>query len=90
MAEYYDTVENMVNNLIDQCLTNEVGALVAAWLEDWKSDNPDLLGLEFSQDDRNAMLRALTGCVFGTRTDLNCYPLGLLTTQFFDINGNPV
>lgn len=90
MAVFYNTIGDMVDNLIDQCLTNETGALVAAWLEDWKTDNPDLLDLELSQDDKNAMLRSLTGCVVGTDTDLNCYPLGLSTAIMFDVDGNPV
>jgi len=90
MAVYYDTIGDMVDNLIVQCLTNEVGALVAAWLEDWKTDNEEYLDLEFSQDDKNAMLRALTACVVGTGTNLSCYPLGLETSILFDINGDPV
>jgi hypothetical protein len=90
MAVYYETIGDMVDNLIIQCLTNEVGALVAAWLEDWKTDNEEYLDLEFSQDDKNAMLKALTGCVVGTGTNLNCYPTGLATTVSFDIDGNPV
>jgi len=90
MAVYYRTIGDMVDNLIDQCLTNEVGALVAAWLEDWKTDNPDYLDLEFNQDDKNAMLKALTGCVVGTETGLNCYPLGLTTAILFDLDGNAV
>jgi len=90
MAEYFDTVENMVNNLIDIANVTSVGALIQEVLEDWKTDNPDFLDLPYDQDDRNATLRVLTGCVYGTRTDLNAYPLGLLTTQLFDIDGNPI
>lgn len=90
MAVYYVTIGDMVDNLITQCLTNEVGALVAAWLETWKEENEEYLDLTFNQEDKNAMLKALTGCIVGTGTDLNCYPTGLSTTVSFDINGNPV
>jgi len=90
MAVYYRTIGDMVDNLITQSLTNEVGALVAAWLEDWKTENAEYLDLEFSQDDKNAMLKALTGCVVGTETDLSCYPLGLETAILFDLDGEPI
>lgn len=90
MAVVYSTIGDMVDNLIDQCLTNEVGALVAVVLEDWKSENEEYLDLEFSQDDKNAMLKVLTGCVVGTDTGLNCYPLGLTTALLFDLDGNPI
>lgn len=90
MAVYYQTIGDMVDNLIDQCLTNEVGALVAAWLETWKDENEEYLELEFSLEDKNAMLKALTGCVVGTGTTLACYPLGLTTSILFDLDGNPV
>lgn len=80
----------MVDNLIDQCLTNEVGALVAEWLQTWKDENEDYLDLEFSQDDKNAMLKSLTGCIVGTGTNLSCYPTGLSTAILFDIDGNPI
>jgi len=90
MAVYYDTIGDMVDNLIVQCLTNEVGALVAAWLEDWKTENEEYLDLEFSQDDKNAMLKALTGCIVGTHTNLACYPTGLSTAILFDLDGEPV
>lgn len=90
MAVPYLTIGDMVDNLIVQCLTVEVGALVAEVLEDWKDDNPDYLSLEFSQDDKNAMLVALTGCVVATGTNLNAYPLGLTTVTLFDIDGHPL
>jgi hypothetical protein len=90
MPEYFDTVENMVNNLIDIANVTSVGSLIQEVLEDWKTDNPDFLDLPYDQDERNDTLRVLTGCVVGTRTDLNCYPLGLTTTIVFDVDGNPV
>jgi hypothetical protein len=89
-AVYFHTIGDMVDNLIFLSLTNEVGALVADWLQTWKDENPDYLDLELSQDDINAMLKALTGCVVGTDTDLACYPLGIDTAILFDLSGDRV
>jgi hypothetical protein len=88
MAVPYVTVGDFVDNLEVQCETFEVGALLIDWLETWKDENPDYLDLTFSRDDINALLKALTGCIVATGTDLNCYPTGLSTAILFDIDGN--
>lgn len=90
MAQYSDTIKPFAENLRDLALTNEVGALIAAVIQDWIDDNEDYWDLELSQDDHNALLKELTGNVVGTRTDLACYPLGLTTALLYDVNGDPV
>jgi len=90
MAQYYTDIKSFAENLRDLALTNEVGALIAAVIQDWIDDNEDYWDLELSVDDKNALLKALTGNVVGTGTDLACYPLGIETAILFDLDGNLV
>jgi hypothetical protein len=83
-------IGDLANNLIFIAQTNSVGYLIAAAIQDWIDDNPDECDLDMSEDDINAILKALTGCVVATRTDLSCYPLGAVTQILFDANGDPV
>lgn len=52
--------------------------------------NPSWAITDMTQDEINATLKELTRLVVATETDLNCYPLGLVTTQCFDIDGNSI
>lgn len=86
----YITIGDMADNLIFIAQTNSIGYAIAAVIQDWIDDNPELCEEELSEDDVNAILKALTGCVVATRTDLSCYPLGSVTQILFDANGDPV
>lgn len=90
MAQYSDHIKQFAENLRDLALTNEVGALIAAVIQDWIDDNEDYWDLELSTEDHNALLKELTGNVVGTRTNLSCYPLGIGTAILFDLHGDPV
>lgn len=89
-AEPYVDILNFASNLVFIAQTNSVGYLIAAAIQDWIDANPDYWDLELSIEDVNALLKALTGCVVATGTDLNCYPLGAATQILFDAAGNPV
>jgi|SwirhirootsSR3_FD_contig_31_27829680_length_790_multi_3_in_0_out_0_2 hypothetical protein len=52
--------------------------------------NPSWLVEDRNQDDRNAWLKKLTGCVIATGTNLNCYPIGFDDTLCFDLSGDEV
>ena len=85
----FTDIKNFAENLRDLALSNEIGALIAEVIQDWIDENEDYWELELSQDDLNALLKDLTGCVVATGTSLNCYPLGLTTAILFDADGNP-
>lgn len=90
MAVYSDTIKDFADNLVGLALTNEIGALIAEVIQDWIDENEDYWELELSEDDHNALLKELTCNVVGTRTNLSCYPLGLVTAVLFDVDGNPL
>lgn len=90
MAVYSNTIKQFAENLVSLALTNEVGVLIAEVIQDWIDENEEYWELELSQDDKNALLKELTGCVVGTGTNLSCYPLGIETAILFDLDGNPV
>jgi hypothetical protein len=89
-AVYYTNIKSFADNLVFIALTNEIGALIAEPIQDWIDENEDYWALELSEDDINALLKALSACVVATRTDMNCYPLGLATADCFDLDGNPL
>jgi len=52
--------------------------------------NPGWALIEFTQDDKNEILKKLTGCVVGTDANVAIYPLGYTTVVIFDEDGNPI
>lgn len=90
MASYYVTLGNFADNLEYQCQASEDLAELATLIHNYRLTHGSLMALEFTQPMLNNLLHLLTGCVVGTGTDLNCYPLGLLTSVFFDVNGEAV
>lgn len=86
----YTDIKNFADNLVFLSQTNSVGYLIAEVIQDWIDDNEDYWDLELSQEDINNLLKALTGCVVATGTDLSCYPLGEVTQILFDNSGNPI
>lgn len=59
-----------------------LNAVDASHTEDWD--------VEISFDDQNELLRSLTGFIVRLNLTVSCYPVGLVTTIFFDEDGNPV
>lgn len=90
MAVPYVRIEDFIDNCRFQCDASIAMAGLSNYLELYKILYPDLINYEFSAAEVNLLLKKLTGCVVATGTDLNCYPMGLLTAQLFDASGNPV
>jgi hypothetical protein len=89
-ARDYKSLDDICDNLRYQIedvvgLELVVGAIAALQLANpvWAIEN-------LTTDDRNNMLRKLTGCVVGTMSNVNCYPMGYEQTVLFDLNGDPV
>lgn len=90
MAVYYITLGDFADNLVTQCDVSPDLAELASVIHEYRITHESIMELEFTVPMLNEMLNLLTGCVVATGTDLNCYPLGLLTSIFFDVNGEPV
>jgi hypothetical protein len=90
VAVYVNTLDDIMNNLEFLCECSEDLTELAGVIHDYRVTNPSIGGLEATQVIRNKMLGELTGCVVGTQTDVSCYPTGLLTAIFFDVDGNPL
>jgi len=89
-ATYLTTLDDFAENMTFQCSINPVYAGLVDVINAWRVLNAVVLSLPMSQDDKNDALKAYTGCIAATGTDLNCYPSGLATTVCFDADGNPV
>lgn len=64
--------------------------LVVAAITSLEVLNPGWEVENFTEDDRNNMLRKLTGCTVGTLANVNCYPRGYAETILFDLDGHPL
>jgi len=90
MAVTYAKYDDIVENMVAQCDSfTALGDLIPI-LQAYRIANAVPLAFDMTQDDKNDMLKILTGCVVATETDLNCYPTGLATTTCFDEDGDPV
>jgi len=49
-----------------------------------------ILAFPVPDDDKNELLKRLTGFTVGLDPDINCYPRGLALTTCFDLDGNPI
>lgn len=83
-------LDDVVQNMIYQTEVSPSLASLVTVLNAYRVANAGTLATPLLQDDKNAMLKLLTGCVVATGTDLNCYPSGYATTVCFDLSGNPV
>jgi len=83
-------IKSFADNLVFLAQTNSVGYLIAEVIQDWIDENEDYWDVGLAESDVNALLKALTGCVVATRTDLSCYPLGRVTQILFDSSGSPL
>lgn len=90
MATPLVTLKDFVDNMRFQCDLNPLLASLSASLLAYELLYAAELEYELTQDDKNHALKLYTGCVVSTGTDLNCYPVGLDTTQCFDLSGNEV
>jgi hypothetical protein len=52
--------------------------------------NPAWMTTDLTVEEKNEILKRLTGFTVGTNTDLNCYPRGFDTTLCFDLDGEEV
>jgi len=59
-------------------------------IEEYRSDAAVILAFPVPDDDRNELLKRLTGFTVGLDPDINCYPRGLALTTCFDLDGNPI
>jgi hypothetical protein len=84
------TLGDIMDNLEFQCSCSldllELGSVI----HDYRITNPSIADLEVVQAISNEWLKRLTGCMVGSGTDLNCYPVGLTDTLCFDLDGNPL
>lgn len=89
-AVQYVQLADVANNLIYQ-IEGVVGMeLLVVAIGAWVIANPLVAANYLSVDEKNAMLKKLTGCVVATGTDLNCFPTGVDTAICFDLSGDPV
>jgi hypothetical protein len=87
MNTFYDYAVNL-NALMDgaPAIMSVVQLALAAEI----LANPAWLTTELTTDEKNAILKRLTGFTVGTNTDLNCYPRGFDLTICFDLDGNEI
>jgi len=86
----YLTLDDVLENMEFQCEVSILLAPFAAVILAYRIANSGFLSAGLSQDDKNNVLKKLTGCVVETGTNLNCYPLGMTDTLCFDSDGNVV
>lgn len=87
-AVVYSKLSDVALNLEWQCSVSPDLAELASVIHDYRITHFDLLNLDLTVENVNQVLKSLTGCVAGTNTDMNCYPLGYVTTTCFDLDGN--
>ena len=90
MAVYVNSLSDIMENLRFICECSDDLDELSDIIHGYSVTHPEIGGLEATQVIRNEMLGKLTGCVVGTQTDVSCYPTGLETAIFFDVDGNPL
>jgi hypothetical protein len=87
-AVNYLTLNDICENLKYQ-IGDVVGLeLVVAAITSLEVLNPGWEVATLTTDDRNNMLRKLTGCTVGIGEGVNCYPRGYVDTILFDLDGH--
>lgn len=89
-AVMLETYDDFAENMTFQCGISSAYTGLVTVINAWRVLNAVDLSVPMTQDDKNDALKAYTGCVVATGTDLNCYPLGLADTICFDLDGNRV
>lgn len=90
MAVYYNTLDDVMTNLIFQCGVSADLSELAGIIHDYAITHTGIGDLVMTLPMRNENLKLLTGCLAATETDLNAYPVGYNTALLFDLNGDPV
>lgn len=87
LVNYMDYAENiyvMLNEVLPIFSATQA-ALVAEMLI-----SPEWEDIELTTEEKNLILKKLTGFTVATNTDLNCYPRGIDDTICFDLEGEEV
>ncbi len=79
-----------MDNLVFQCGVQSDLDELAGIIHDYKITHSSIADLVVVTATNNAILKTLTGCVVGTESDMNCYPLGLVDTLCFDLDGDVI
>lgn len=82
--DFAQNVYNLMNDVIP------IFPVVQAALAAEMLLNPAWAAIDLDEGELHATLRELTGMVSALQSDLNCYPLGLVTTICFDESGDPI
>lgn len=86
----YLTLDSVLANMQFQCEVSAGLLAFSAVIEAYRLANSGFLSNELSVDEKNGVLRKLTGCTVATGTEMNCYPRGFDDTLCFDLSGEPV
>lgn len=86
----YVTLDDVLENFQYQCEINALLAPFSAVILAYRLANSGFLSIELTQEEKNDMLRKLTGCTVGTGTTMNCYPRGYDLTLCFDLDGEEI
>lgn len=89
-ATPYLTLDSVLANCQFQCEVSTGLAAAAALIEAYRLANAGFLSIELSIDEKNGVLKRLTGCTVATGTEMNCYPRGFDDTLCFDLSGEPI
>jgi len=90
MAVPYVTLDDCLANLQYQIEATPALIAVSALIEAYRLANVTFLMTETTLDERNDILKKITGCTSVLSSALNCYPRGAVTTLCFDADGNPI
>lgn len=88
--QYNDNFDSVVANMVEQCSVGAVLGDLVPILQAYRVANAVPLATPMSTLNKNTMLGIVTGLTVATGTDLNCYPRGINTAIYFDVNGNVV
>lgn len=83
LGDIMDNLEYQTTCSLD---LGEIGSII----HDYRVANPSISDLLVAQPIANELLKRLTGCIVGSGTDLNCYPVGLNDTLCFDLDGEVI
>lgn len=89
-ATPYLTLDDCLANMQFQCEITVGLAPMSAVIEAYRIANSGFLSAVLTVDEKNGMLKKLTGCTVATGTVLNCYPRGFDDTLCFDLSGDAV
>lgn len=89
-AVSYVTLDDVLVNVNFQLEDSSAFAAVIVLIDAYRLANASFLSNLLSDDEKDGMLKRLTGCTVGLNPDMNCYPRGEAEVLCFDLDGNPV